>query len=73
MEQNPKPNVPALAQEDSTTNLQQKAVKNAKPQKPNKAGKGAQQAKQFIEKEHHDSNMVVAVRVRPLNQKEKQN
>jgi len=27
-------------------------------------------AKQFLRKDHHDSNMVVAVRIRPLSQKE---
>lgn len=27
-------------------------------------------AKQFLKKDHHDSNMVVAVRVRPLSQRE---
>lgn len=28
-------------------------------------------ANKFLKKDHHDSNMVVAVRVRPLNTREK--
>lgn len=31
---------------------------------------GNQQAKEFLKKDHHDSNMVVAVRVRPLTSRE---
>jgi hypothetical protein len=52
--------------EDSSANL-------LKKKKTKVEGKGkAQQAKQFLNKEHHDSNMVVAVRVRPLSRKEKE-
>jgi hypothetical protein len=35
--------------------------------------KKTNQAKEFLSKEHHDSNMVVAVRVRPLNGRERDN
>lgn len=31
------------------------------------------EAKRFLRKDHHDSNMVVAVRIRPMSSKEIQN
>jgi hypothetical protein len=30
-------------------------------------------AKKFLNKDHHDSNMIVAIRIRPLNQREIEN
>ena len=33
-------------------------------------GQGKKQAKQFLKKDHHDENMLVAIRIRPLNNAE---
>jgi hypothetical protein len=34
--------------------------------------KKLEEAKKFLKKDHHDSNMLVAIRIRPLSQKEYQ-
>lgn len=61
--------MPAQGVEDSSANLLKKKKTN---KEPTKGGNKGLAAKQFLSKNHHDSNMVVAVRVRPLSRKEKE-
>ena len=46
--------------------------KNKAPLKKLQSHQGIGEAKKFLKKDHHDSNMVVAVRVRPMSTKEVQ-
>ena len=39
----------------------------------NKPGRTALRSKKFLKKDHSDSNMMVAIRIRPLDAKEKAN